>query len=378
MATNTIYAAIMGYGVVGSGVAEVLNQNRRRIAASAGGEIRLKRILDIRDFPSSPLAGLFTKDFMEIESDPEITIVAETIGGVGIAYDFTKRCLLAGKHVVTSNKELVARHGHELLAIAKEKNVNYLFEASVGGGIPILRPLATCLAANEIEEICGILNGTTNFILTNMRECTMSFGDALKQAQNMGFAEADPSADVDGLDACRKICILANLAYGRLVRPELVQTEGIRNISVRDVEALGTFGAKIKLIGRAIKKGARLMIWVAPHVLLPGNPLLNVENAYNGIIIRGNVLGDAMFFGCGAGSLPTASAVIADMIDAVRHSCRRLDIGWSDGGEGWIASGEAHVSRWYVRDDDETNGHITLPLDAGGVLRHRVKYRILE
>jgi homoserine dehydrogenase len=194
----------------------------------------------------------------------------------------------------------------------------------------------------------------------------------------MGFAEADPSADVDGLDACRKICILANLAYGRLVRPELVQTEGIRNISVRDVEALGTFGAKIKLIGRAIKKGARLMIWVAPHVLLPGNPLLNVENAYNGIIIRGNVLGDAMFFGCGAGSLPTASAVIADMSDAVRHSCRRLDIGWSDGGEGWIASGEAHVSRWYVRRRRRDERAYNPSLDAGGVLRHRVKYRILE
>jgi homoserine dehydrogenase len=378
MPTKIIYAAIMGFGVVGSGVAEVLDMNREKITASAGGEIRLKYILDIRDFSSSPLAALFTKNFTDIENDSDVKIVIETIGGVGVAYDFTKRCLLSGKHVVTSNKELVAKHGHELLSIARERNVSYLFEASVGGGMPILRPLITCLAANEIEEIRGILNGTTNFILTNMRECTMSFDEALKQAQEKGFAEANPAADVEGTDACRKICILADLAYGRMVKPELVQTEGIKNISVRDVEALGTFGAKIKLIGRVIKLKDRIMIWVAPHVLLPGNPLLNVENAYNGIIVRGNALGDAMFFGCGAGSLPTASAVIADMVDALRRSGNRLDIGWKECDDSWACGSEAYVSRWYVRDDNEVSGHITSPSDAEGVSRYKVKYRILE
>ncbi len=303
--------------------------------------------------------------------------VVETIGGVGVAYEFTKRCLLSGKHVVTSNKELVAKHGHELLAIAAEKNVNYFFEASVGGGMPILRPLATCLAANEIESACGIVNGTTNFILSNMRERTMTFEDALKQAQQLGFAESDPSADVEGTDACRKISILADLAYGRRVRPELVQTEGIKAVSVKDVENLRTFGAKIKLIARFVYRCGRLMIWVAPHVLLPGHPLINVENADNGIMVKGNALGEAMFFGCGAGSLPTASAVIADMVDAVRHMDKRLAIGWVDCGNDWISGGEDFVSRWYVSGEDG-KGHITSPTDASGVSMYKVKYRILE
>ncbi len=377
MASDKVFAAIMGYGIVGSGVAEVLNMNRDKIASSAGRELKLKYILDIRDFSSSPMAELFTKDFTVIENDPEVKVVVETIGGVGVAYDFTKRCLLSGKHVVTSNKELVAKHGHELLAIAAKNNVNYLFEASVGGGMPILRPMVTCLAANEIESVCGIVNGTTNFILTNMRECTMTFEDALKQAQQLGFAEADPSADVEGTDACRKISILADLAYGRLVRPELVQTEGIKNVSVRDVEILRNFGAKIKLIARFVYSGGKLMIWVAPHVLLPGHPLINVENADNGIMVKGNALGEAMFFGCGAGSLPTASAVIADMVDAVRHTDKRLDIGWTDCGSDWISGGEDFISRWYVRDESG-EGHITSPTDASGVSMHMVKYRILE
>jgi homoserine dehydrogenase len=371
------YAAIMGYGVVGSGVVEVLNMNRNRITSSAGGEIKIKYILDVRDFPSSPLASLFTKDFAVIENDPEVSIVVETIGGARVAYDFTRRCLLAGKSVVTSNKELVAKHGLELLNIAKEKNVSYLFEASVGGGMPILRPLITCLAANEVLEIRGILNGTTNFILTSMREYSMSFEAALKQAQELGYAEADPTADIEGIDACRKLCILADLAYGCLVKPELVKAEGISAVSVKDVDNLRQFGAKIKLIGRAVKaEGENVMIWVAPHVLMPGNPLINVENADNGIGVKGNALGDAMFFGCGAGSLPTASAVIADMIDAVRHSACRLDIGWKDKGSDWILGSDDYVSRWYVRNGD--NCHITLPLRAKDVAGYEVKYRILE
>lgn len=371
------YAAIMGYGVVGSGVVEVLNMNREKITSSAGGEIKIKYILDVRDFPSSPLASLFIKDFSVIENDPEVKIVVETIGGARVAYEFTKRCLLAGKSVVTSNKELVSKHGLELLNIAKEKNVSYLFEASVGGGMPILRPLMTCLAANEIIEIRGILNGTTNYILTSMREYSMSFDAALKKAQELGYAEADPTADVEGIDACRKICILSDLAYGSLVRPEDIKTEGITAVSVKDVENLRQFGAKIKLIGRAVKAdNGKVMIWVAPHVLLPGNPLINVENADNGIVVKGNALGDAMFFGCGAGSLPTASAVVADMIDAVHHADCPMDIGWSDRGSDWILGSEDYVSRWYVRDSEGCR--ITQPLKAKDVTGYEVKYRILE
>ena len=268
MVINMIYVAVMGHGVVGSGVVEVLCKNAASIAHKAGDSIEIRRILDLRDFPDSPLAGRFTKNFQDILNDPEICIVVETMGGLHPAYEFVKSCLEAGKSVVTSNKELVAAKGDELLEIARENNLNFLFEASVGGGIPILRPLDQCLAANEVYEIAGILNGTTNFMLTQMVENDMSFDDALALAQRLGYAERNPSADIDGDDACRKICILASLAFGRHVYPAQVHTEGIRSITLEDVNYAAALDGVIKLIGRAQKQAdGRLYAVVAPMIL---------------------------------------------------------------------------------------------------------------
>ena len=312
--------AVMGHGVVGSGVLEVLLSHTDSISKRAKEEIHVKRILDLREFPDLPYSGCFTKDFGDILNDPEIRIVVEVMGGLEPAFSYVKACLENGKSVVTSNKELVAQKGAELLALAQKNNLNFLFEASVGGGIPIIRPISQCLAANEMTEIAGILNGTTNFILTKMIREHMAFGDALALAQKLGYAERDPSADVEGIDACRKICILASLAYGTHVYPSGVHTEGITSITKEDVGYADAWGGVIKLIGEVKKlENGRVHIQVAPMFISRESQLANVDDVFNGILVRGDATGDVVFYGKGAGKLPTASAVVADVIDCVRH-----------------------------------------------------------
>lgn len=343
-------AAIMGFGTVGSGVYEVLERNADVVAGNAGDTVEVKYILDLRDFPDAPYQEKFVKDFSVIENDPEVAIVAETMGGKGAAYEFTKRCLLAGKHVVTSNKELVACHGAELLAIAKEHNVNYLFEASVGGGIPVLRPMLQCLTANHMQQITGILNGTTNYILTRMIDAGLTFEAALKEAQQKGYAEANPAADVEGMDACRKICILSDIAYGDHIYPEFVETEGITNITLEDVSYAAQANCVVKLLGRAVlRQDGSIYAFVAPHFVPNSCPLSGVDDVFNAIMITGDMVGETMFYGPGAGKLPTASAVVADMIDCARHTERRKDIGWGDGSKKLVHSMDDFTSRWYVR-----------------------------
>ena len=345
-----VNVAILGFGVVGSGVAEVLATNGSHIDKKVDDLIRLKYILDVRDFPDSPFADQVIHDFSIIENDPEVNIVVETIGGAKVALDFTRRALMAGKSVVTSNKELVAEHGCELLKLAQEKGVSYLFEASVGGGIPIIRPLNQCLAANEIEEICGILNGTTNYILTRMIRAGLSFEAALKEAQQNGYAEQDPTADIEGHDACRKICILASLAFGRHVYPRQVPTEGITGVTLADVAYADACGKKIKLLGRAIhREDGKVCAYVAPHLVDGEDPLAGVEDVFNAIAVKGNAIGDVMFYGRGAGKLPTASAVVADVIDAARHKDEKKRMFWSEGGNDVAVPPTDLESVWYVR-----------------------------
>ena len=340
-----VNVAILGFGVVGSGVAEVLATNGAHIDRKVDDLLRLKYILDVRDFPDSPFADKVVHDFSVIENDPEVSIVVETIGGAKVALDFTRRALMAGKSVVTSNKELVAEHGCELLRLAQEKGVSYLFEASVGGGIPIIRPLNQCLAANEIEELCGILNGTTNYILTRMIRAGLSFDAALKEAQQNGYAEQDPTADIEGHDACRKICILASLAFGRHVYPRQVPTEGITDVAYAE-----SCGRKIKLLGRAMRRSdGKVCAYVAPHLVDQENPLAGVEDVFNAIAVKGNAIGDVMFYGRGAGKLPTASAVVADVIDAARHRDEKKRMFWAEGGEDVTVSPADLESAWYVR-----------------------------
>ena len=342
--------AIMGFGTVGAGVAEVARMNRDIIAARLGEEVSVKYILDVRDFADSPYADRVIHDFSIIESDPEIEVVVESIGGVKAALDFTRRSLLAGKHVVTSNKELVATHGRELLEIAREKNVNYLFEASVGGGIPVLRPLFQCLAGNEIEEIYGILNGTTNYILTRMVRGGISFADALKEAQAKGYAEQDPTADVEGIDAGRKICILSDLAWGREVSPADISMEGISAIHLKDVDIAAAAGYRIKLLGHALRlEGGKQAAYVAPHLVSESCPIATVDDVFNALMIRGNAVGEVMFYGRGAGDLPTASAVMGDVLDAIQHRQKRRDLGWSQGAD--LVSATQLPMRWYLRGD---------------------------
>ena len=345
-----VNVAILGFGVVGSGVAEVLTKNSDPIARRTNDLINLKYILDVRDFPDSPFADKFVKDFSEIESDPEVDIVVETIGGAKIAREFTERALRAGKSVVTSNKELVATYGYDLLQIAKEKKVSYLFEASVGGGSPIIRPLSQCLAANEMLEVYGILNGTTNYILTRMIKAGLPFEVALKEAQENGYAERDPSADIEGHDACRKICILSAIAFGRHVYPEQVPTEGITKITLADVDYADAAGKKIKLLGRAIRnEDGTVTAYVAPHLVDQSDPLAGVEDVFNAITVKGDAIGDVMFYGRGAGKLPTASAVVADVIDAAKHIHTKKYLDWDAGGEDVCTPPDGLVSSWYVR-----------------------------
>lgn len=364
--------AILGFGVVGSGVAEVLKQNGAHIDEKVHSSLELKYILDVRDFPDSPFAALIIHDFSIIENDPEVDIVVETIGGAKIAREFTQRALAAGKSVVTSNKELVAKYGYELMELAQKQGVSYLYEASVGGGIPIIRPLKQCLAANEITEICGILNGTTNYILTRMIRAGLSFDAALKEAQQNGYAEADPTADVEGHDACRKICILASLAFGHHIYPEQVPTEGITGVSLADVAYADSCGRKIKLLGRANRDDSgRLRAFVAPHLVSGEDPLAGVEDVFNAITVRGNAIGDVMFYGRGAGKLPTASAVVADVMDAARNKDRPKYMDWGPGREDLVLSPENIVSPWYVRSESSAEelraalGEVTVLARAG-------------
>ena len=344
--------AVMGYGTVGSGVVEVIETHEKSIANGTNGEkMEVAKILDLRDFPGDSHEALFTKDFNDILNDDEIKVVAETMGGVNPAFDFTMKLLKAGKSVVSSNKELVAQKGPELLAAAEESGSNYLFEASVGGGIPIIRPMSQCLVANNIEGIAGILNGTTNFILTKMIEDGMTFEDALKLAQDNGYAEKDPTADVEGFDACRKVCILASLAFGKHVYPNQVETEGISNITLEDVSYIASANGVIKLLGQ-IKyiSDDKIAAFVSPAVVFHGSQLANVNGVFNAILVRGDAVGDVCFYGPGAGKLPTASAVVADMVDCVKHINRKKYFGWGKGAEDYVVDYKAELEMpFYVR-----------------------------
>ena len=343
-----IKTAIMGYGTIGSGVAEVLEQNKDVIAKQVGQEVELKYVLDLREFPDSPVADRIVHDFKVIEQDEEVRIVVEAMGGLNPAYPFVKACLLAGKHVATSNKALVAAYGTELLAIAREKGVNFLFEASVGGGIPIIRPMYRCLMGERIEEITGILNGTTNFILTNMDKEGESFENALKEAQNLGYAERNPEADVEGHDTCRKIAILTAMATGREVDYEDIYTEGITRITDIDFKYAEKMGTSIKLFGTSRIKDGKVNAFVAPVMIQKNNPLYSVNDVFNGIMVKGNMLGVSMFYGSGAGKLPTASAVVADIIEAAQNLDHNLAIGWS-GEKQAIESMDQARFRYFVR-----------------------------
>lgn len=311
--------AILGYGTVGSGVFEVMRSNPEGIARRAGEDIEVKYVLDLRDFPGDPVEEVLVHDFAQVVNDPEIGVVIEVMGGVEPAYSFVKEALLKGKSVCTSNKELVAKHGAELLEIAKQKKENFLFEASVGGGIPIIRPLNQSLTADEIQEVTGILNGTTNYILTKMRDEGADFKDALADAQAKGYAERNPSADVDGFDAGRKIAILTSLAYGMQVDYEDIYTEGIAKITREDIAYAGALGASIKLFGTSKTVDGKVYAMVAPRMVGKEHPLYVVDDVFNAVLVRGNFLGDIMFYGKGAGKLPTASAVVSDVVDAVKH-----------------------------------------------------------
>lgn len=345
-----ISVAIMGHGTVGSGVAEILTTHKQKLFKAVGEELYVKHILDLREFPDSPLADRFTKNFEDIVNDIEVRVVVEVMGGTNPAYDFVKRCLQAGKSVVTSNKELVAKHGAELLAVAKENNANFLFEASVGGGIPIIRPLSQCLVANEVDEIAGILNGTTNFIFGKMINDNMDFSDALKLAQDLGYAERNPEADIEGHDACRKICILASLAFGKHIYPDNVYTKGISEITLDDVKYADSLNYVIKLIGDVKKtEDGKLDILVAPMLLSKDCILSDINDVFNGILVKGDCTGDVMFYGKGAGKLPTASAVVADVVDCAKHLKARKRIFWTDSDGSQVTSYKDSKTAMYIR-----------------------------
>lgn len=340
--------AVLGYGIVGSGVVEVLNLNQENIARRAGKDIHVKYVLDLRDFPGDPVERILVHDFKTIAEDPEVEIVVEVMGGVNPAYGYVKECLERGKSVCTSNKELVAKHGAELLEIAKQKRVNFLFEASVGGGIPIIRPLNQSLTADEIMEITGILNGTTNYILSQMHDYGYDFETVLKKAQELGYAERNPEADVEGYDACRKLAILTSLAYGKQVDYEDIYTEGITKITTEDMKYADAMDASVKLLGTGRRENDKFFAMVAPRIVKKSHPLYSVNNVFNGILVRGNVLGDVMFYGSGAGKLPTASAVVADVVDAAKHVGTNIMTLWSSKKLALSSSEEAE-SVFFVR-----------------------------
>lgn len=329
-----IKVAILGFGTVGSGVYEIIRNNASGLERKSGQKIDIKYILDIRDFDDHAEKHLFTKNFDDILNDDEVKVVIEVMGGLKPAYEFSKAALLAGKSVITSNKELVATHGTELLQIAQQKNCNYLFEASVGGGIPILRPLNQCLAANNVEAVYGILNGTTNYILTKMFKEGAAFSEALVQAQELGYAERNPEADVEGHDACRKIAILASLASGKFVDYKNITTEGITGITKADVTFASKINSVIKLVGYAkFDEKGKVYARVCPMVISKEHQMSDVSDVFNAVMVHGDFVDDVMFYGRGAGKLPTASAVVADVVDAVKHIERRVRIMWEETGE---------------------------------------------
>ena len=353
-----INIAVLGYGTVGSGVVEVLRTNHEIINKKAGQEINLKYVLDLRDFPGDPVEEVLVHDFDTILSDEDVKVVVEVMGGVNPAYQFVKNSLLAGKSVCTSNKELVAKHGAELIKIAKEKNVNFLFEASVGGGIPIIRPLNQSITADEIEEISGILNGTTNYILTKMEQEGTDYDTALSEAQKLGYAERNPEADVEGYDACRKIAILSSLACGQQVDYEDIHTEGITHITERDFKYADRLGVKIKLIGSEKKLDNGICAMVAPVMIDREHPLAGVNGVMNAVFVKGNVLGDVMFYGAGAGKLPTASAVVSDVVDAVKHMGKNITIDWKEDKKQLVGL-ESVKSRFFIRVKGSENESIS-------------------
>ncbi len=359
-----ISIALLGFGCVGSGTAEVLTENKKIIEERLGTEYQIKYILDLRDFPESPFGSLVVHDFNTILNDPEVSIVAEMMGGSHPAYDFTKACLEAGKSVVTSNKEVVAKFGVELCEIAYKNGVRYMFEASVGGGIPVIRPLMTDLAANKINKINGILNGTTNYILTEMRDNGSDFDSVLKTAQALGYAEANPSADVDGIDAARKTVILAAIMSGKLVSPDAISTEGITKIELSDVAAAGKLGYTIKLIGHAEEKDGKLLSFVSPMAIPASNPLSSIDGVFNGILVNANMVGEVMFYGPGAGKLPTASAVVADIVDIIaKRDTAVTAVGWTAAESADLASIESYVCPRLALCAD--GAYITEPMSEG-------------
>lgn len=358
-----INIAILGFGVVGSGVADVISENADSLSERLYGEkLNVKHILDLRDFPDHPLGDRVTKDFDTILNDDEVLIVVETMGGSHPAYDFSKKALEKGKSVVTSNKEVVANFGAELLSIARENGVSYLFEASVGGGIPVIRPMWQCLAANKILSVDGILNGTTNYILTKMFTEGWSFEDALRKAQELGYAERNPAADVEGLDTCRKISILASLAYGSAINPSKVHCEGITEITAEDVAAAEKLGYKIKLLGRCADVNGKIYCITAPFLVPLEASIANIDDVYNGISVVGNAVGDVMFYGRGAGALPTASAVMADVLDVIRD-CRKT-IGWEAENPDIYCDYESAVLRLLVSADSKEELEKTFGVQA--------------
>ncbi|MBQ8955811.1 MAG: homoserine dehydrogenase [Lachnospiraceae bacterium] len=364
-----IKVAILGYGTVGSGVYNVLHSNGRLVTDRAGQEIEVKYVLDLRDFPGDPVEKVLTHEFEDIINDDEVKIVVEVMGGLHPAFEFTKRCLEEGKNVCTSNKELVAENGLELMSIARENDVNYFFEASCGGGIPIIRALNDCLTADDIDEITGILNGTTNFILTEMTENPgVSFSKVLKQAQENGYAERDPSADIDAHDPARKIAILSSIVFGSSVDYKDIYTEGIRQITAEDIRYASTLGYAVKLLAEAKRTEDGVRAYVAPFLVEPSHPLYAINGVMNAVYVHGNMLGDAVFTGAGAGSLPTASAVVADVIDAARHDGKRAYCGWKHDEKLVLASNDSVKRKYLVRIYTEDEGKANKVFSPDGFL----------
>lgn len=343
-----VNVAVLGYGTVGSGVVEVLGRNAKVLEKNAGEEINLKYVLDLKEFPGTPIEKKVVHDFSIILNDDEVSVIVEVMGGVNPAYSFVKSALLKGKSVCTSNKELVAKHGAELLGIAAQKNVNFFFEASVAGGIPIIRPLEQCITADEILEVSGILNGTTNFMLTKMEKEGASYDDVLREAQKLGYAERNPEADVEGFDAGRKIAILSSIVCRKQVDFENVYTEGITGVTAEDFAYAAKLGVTIKLVAKSCVTDDGMYVMVTPRMLRYGKPLASVHDVVNAVCVKGNMLGDVMFYGAGAGKLPTASAVVSDIVDAVRHAGEYTDNGWSQEKQELISIDEVE-NCFYVR-----------------------------
>lgn len=357
--------AVMGFGTVGSGVCELFEKNKEHIQKKAETELELKYILDIRDFPGNPFEDKIVHDINIILNDPEVAVVAECMGGTHPAFEFVKSCLEHGKSVASSNKELVANKGDILLKIARENHVNFMFEASVGGAIPIIRPLHKCLAANKISKAAGILNGTTNFVLGKMKDEGMSFNDALKLAQEKGYAEKDPTADVDGIDACRKICILSSLIYGKHVYPESVKTTGIRNITKEDVSAADEFGFAVKLIASVQEQpDGKILPFVSPELVSYDNLLSHVDGVFNAVMVWGDAIDKTLFYGRGAGKFPTASAVMGDVINCAQHKNTVLSLEWDSAeNQDFIENFGKLDTMWFLRSE---GGDLNAALEKAG------------